>query len=63
MQKVGSFRNKILPKHVSGSLQQDRLVSIKKKNKKLEVIISKARNKEQIQAMMQHQLIIYQTLN
>ena len=45
MQKVGSFRYNILLKRASSSLQRDRLFSFKTKNKKLEVIISKARKR------------------
>ena len=48
VQKVGSIRYKTLLKHVSSLLQQDRLFSCKTKNKKLEVIISKACKRGQI---------------
>ena len=48
MKKVGSIRYKILVKHVSNSLQRNRVFSFKAKNKKLEVLISKARKREKI---------------
>ena len=48
MKKVGSICYKILVKHVLNSLQRNRVFSFKAKNKKLEVLISKARKREKI---------------
>ena len=48
VKKVGSIRYKILLKHVSSSLQRERLFSFKTKNKKLEVLISKAHKREKV---------------
>ena len=42
VKKVGRIRYKILLKHVSSSLQRERLFSFKTKNKEMEVLISKA---------------------
>ena len=42
VKKVGRIRYKILHKHVSSSLQRERLFSFKTKNKEMEVLISKA---------------------
>ena len=42
VKKVGRTRYKILLKHVSSSLQRERLFSFKTKNKEMEVLISKA---------------------
>ena len=46
LKKVGSIRYKILLKHVSSSLQRERLFSFKTKNKKVEVLISKAHKRK-----------------
>ena len=48
VKKVGSIRYKILLKHVSSSLQRERLFSFKTKNKKLEVLISKAHKRGKV---------------
>ena len=48
VKKVGSIRYKILLKHMSSSLQWERLFSFKTKNKKLEVLISKAHKREKV---------------
>ena len=48
VKKVGSIRYKILLKHVSSSLQRERLSSFKTKNKKLQVLISKAHKREKV---------------
>ena len=48
VKNVGSIRCKILLKHISRSLQRDRLFSFKTKNKKLGVLISKVHKRGKI---------------